>query len=193
MKVYIPAILGRVPIEMVRTMRHFLDFCYLARRNIVDEGSLRAMEQALASFHTERHIFVTEGVRTDPISLPRQHSMVHYVSKIRKFGAPNGLCTSITESKHIEAVKKQWRRSNRYRALAQMLISNQRTNKLAAARIDFAARKMLTGSCLSSAHEFRVAQQLEMDENPGEYMRYKIKVNVNLRTCFRWGRTSCRA
>ncbi len=94
--------------------------------------------------------------------------MVHYVSKIRKFGAPNGLCTSITESKHIKAVKEPWRRSNRYKALAQMLISNQRLDKLGAAKVDFIERGMLKGSCLSSAHEYRVARQEEMEETPGE-------------------------
>ncbi len=152
----------------MRTVRHFLDFCYLARRNVVDESSLRAMELALASFHTERQIFVTLGVREDPISLPRQHSMVHYVSKIRKFGAPNGLCTSITESKHIKAVKEPWRRSNRYNALQQMLTSNQRLDKLSAAKVDFTKRGMLKGSCLSSAQGYRLAQQMEIDETPGK-------------------------
>ncbi|KIJ16060.1 hypothetical protein PAXINDRAFT_76254, partial [Paxillus involutus ATCC 200175] len=42
------------------------------------------------------------------------------------FGAPNGLCPSITESKHITAVKKPWRRSNKHNALGQILRTNQR-------------------------------------------------------------------
>jgi hypothetical protein len=72
------------------------------------------------------------------------------VSLIRAFGAPNGLCSSITESKHIKAVKEPWRRSNRYDALGQMLLTNQRLDKLAAARVDFNARGMLKGTCFSS-------------------------------------------
>ncbi|KAF9553018.1 hypothetical protein CPC08DRAFT_728207 [Agrocybe pediades] len=62
---------------------------------------------------------------------------------IREFGAPNGLCSSITESKHIKAVKEPWRRSNHYEALGQMLVTNQRLDKLAAARVDFKSRGML--------------------------------------------------
>ena len=62
---------------------------------------------------------------------------------IREFGAPNGLCSSITESKHIKAVKIPWRRSNRYKALQQMLYINQRMDKLSAARLDFTRRGML--------------------------------------------------
>ena len=76
-------------------------------------------------------------------SLPRQHSLVHYYINIQDFGAPNGLCSSITESHHITAVKKPWRRSNCYEALGQMLITNQRLDKLAAAQADFFACEML--------------------------------------------------
>jgi len=49
---------------------------------------------------------------------------------------------------HIAAVKKPWRRSNRYNALQQMLVTNLRNDKLAAARIDFQSRGMLNGTCL---------------------------------------------
>jgi hypothetical protein len=68
---------------------------------------------------------------------------------IHLFGAPNGLCSSITEAKHIKAVKEPWRRSSKHKALGQMLLTNQRLDKLAAIRVDFEARGMLTGTCLS--------------------------------------------
>ncbi|KAL6305518.1 hypothetical protein BKA93DRAFT_816904 [Sparassis latifolia] len=114
MKVYLPAIIDYIPQDMVRAIRAFLEFCYLARCN-------------------------TSGVRPDGISLPRQHSLCHYKFSIWEFGAPNGLCSSITESKHIKA------------ALGQMLWTNQRIDKLAAACVDFTNRGMLNGSCLSEA------------------------------------------
>ena len=79
--------------------------------------------------------------------------MVHYHSLIQEYGAPNGLCSSITESKHIRAVKEPWRRSNRYEALGQMLVTNQRLDQLVAARTDFENRGMLNGSCLSEVLE----------------------------------------
>lgn len=164
---------------MVRTLRHFLDFCYLARRNIVDEPTLQSMEEALTAFHRDREIFVTTGVRAGPISLPRQHSMMHYTSKIRNFGAPNGLCTSITESKHIVAVKQPWRRSNRYNALGQMLICNQRLDKLAAAKVDFASRGMLQGTVIS-ALEYMRERDAEIEETPGVSSRCR-RVSENLK------------
>ncbi|KAG1871050.1 hypothetical protein C8R48DRAFT_595967, partial [Suillus tomentosus] len=62
------------------------------------------------------------------------------------FGAPNGLCSSITESKHIKAVKEPWRQSSHYKALGQMLVTNQRLDKLTASRQDFCAHGMLNGT-----------------------------------------------
>ncbi|KIM74365.1 hypothetical protein PILCRDRAFT_80156, partial [Piloderma croceum F 1598] len=126
MKVYLPAIEGHVPSEMVQALRALIDFIYIARRDIIDSNSLEAMDDALECFHKYRKIFQECA-----------------------FGAPNGLCSSMTESKHIKAVKEPWRRSNRFDALSQMLLTNQHLDKLAASRIDFAHRGMLQGTCLS--------------------------------------------
>jgi len=149
--VYIPAIQGHVPDGIVQAFSSFLDFCYIAQRNTLNETSLNELKEALGRFHHYRTIFQATGVRPSGFSLPRQHSLVHYSDTIWLFGAPNGLCSSITESKHIKAVKEPWRRSNRYNVLGQMLLTNQRLDKLAAARADFAHRGMLKGTCLSDA------------------------------------------
>jgi len=119
-----------------------MEFCYLARRSVIDEDDLVAIDNAVANFHRDREIF--DDVRPDGYSLPRQHSLVHYTLMIREFGAPNGLCSSITESKHIiKAVKEPWRPSSHFDALGQMILTNQRLDKLAAVRVDFKARGML--------------------------------------------------
>ena len=137
---------------MVRTVRAFLEFCYIARKNVLTEDDLSELQSALSCFHQYREIFITTGVR-DHFQLPRQHSMVHYFSLIRLFGAPNGLCSSITESMHIRAVKEPWRRSNRNQALGQMIVTNQRLDQLAAARTDFERRGMLNRTCLETTLE----------------------------------------
>ena len=100
----------------------------------LDRAALEAFNAALAKFYVLREVFHTLGVRPTGFSLPRQHSLSHYRHLIEEFGAPGGVCSSITESRHITAVKKPWRRSSRYKALGQMLITNQRLDKLAAAR-----------------------------------------------------------
>ncbi|KIJ07272.1 hypothetical protein PAXINDRAFT_90695 [Paxillus involutus ATCC 200175] len=151
MKVYLPAIEGYVPTDVVQAFRAFLDFCYLVRRDVITEHILIQIQDALERFHHHRTIFNTLGIVLT-FSLPRQHSMVHYLFLIRLFGAPNGLCSSITEAKHIKAVKEPWRRSSRFKALGQMLLTNQRLDKLSAARADFRRRRMLDGTCLSEAN-----------------------------------------
>jgi hypothetical protein len=142
MKVFIPMISGLVHPGIVRTISTFLEFCYLVRRSQIDESVLDQMDAATERFHEEHKIFIELGIRDDFL-LPRQHSLKHYRSLIQMFGAPNGLCSSITESKHIKAVKEPWRRSSRNEPLGQMLLTNQRLDKLAAARTDFQARGML--------------------------------------------------
>ncbi|KAH9484630.1 hypothetical protein JR316_0004112 [Psilocybe cubensis] len=145
MKVYLPAIAGHVPDQMVQAVAAFLDFCYLVRRNAIDDDTLDQIEVALSRFHCHREIFRDLNVRPEGFSLPRQHSLAHYPMLIRLFGAPNGLCSSITENKHIKAVKKPYRRSSRYKALGQMLVTNQRVEKLLAARVFFTEHNMLNG------------------------------------------------
>ena len=131
---------------MTQAISSFLDVCYIARRADLDQKALKAFDAALAKFYTLREVFRTSGVRPTGFSLPRQHSLSHYRHLIEEFGAPGGVCSSITESRHITAVKKPWRRSNRYKALGQMLITNQRLDKFAAARVNFISRGMLDPS-----------------------------------------------
>lgn len=130
---------------MVHAFSSFLDFCYLVRQDVITESTLQQIDDALSRFHRDRIIFYESGVRPTGFNLPRQHSLMHYRQSIQLFGAPNGLCSSITESKHIKAMKKPWRRTNHNQPLGQMLTINQRLDKLAAARVDFTARKMLKG------------------------------------------------
>ncbi|KAG2037356.1 hypothetical protein BDR03DRAFT_864200, partial [Suillus americanus] len=167
MKVYLPAISGHVPQDVVRAFSAFLDFCYIVRRDTLMEDDLTQLQDALSRFHQYREIFKTMGVVLN-FSYPRQHSLSHYSLMIQLFGAPNGLCSSITESKHIKAVKEPWRRSSRYKALSQMLLTNQCLDKIAAARSDFEARGMLRGSCLSDA-----LWALRESECMLEYMLFK--------------------
>ena len=89
------------------------------------------MENALKCFETEHTVFEEVQIHPDGISIPCIHALQHYQELVQQFGAPNGLCSSITESKHIQAVKKPWRRSNYYQALGQMLITNQCLDNLA--------------------------------------------------------------
>ncbi|KAG2082117.1 hypothetical protein BD769DRAFT_1633461 [Suillus cothurnatus] len=103
MKVFLPAIEGHVPGDMVCAFYALLEFCYLVQRNVITEDTLNQIQDALGCFHCYRKIF---GLVIPTFSLPRQHSMTHYAS-------------------------------NRHNALGQMLVTNQRLDKLAAFHMDF--------------------------------------------------------
>ncbi|KAK7689337.1 hypothetical protein QCA50_007128 [Cerrena zonata] len=111
---------------MVQTTGDFTESCYLVRLEVHIEASLKQMDDALSRFHQARETFLHTGVRPDGFdSLPHQHSLKHQMAHIRNFGALNGLCTSIMKSRHIKAVKEPWRRSNRFAALSQVLLTNR--------------------------------------------------------------------
>ncbi|KAF8813777.1 hypothetical protein BYT27DRAFT_7268504 [Phlegmacium glaucopus] len=146
MKVYVSAICGHVPNEIIMAISAFVDVCYLTRRSDISESTLKTFNNTLTKFYTYCEIFKTTGVWPNGFSLPRQHSLSHYHHLIQEFGALNGVCSSITESHHITAVKKpcdKYSNTNRYEALGQMLLTNQCLDKLMAAAVDFVDRGML--------------------------------------------------
>ncbi|KAI5999674.1 hypothetical protein EDD15DRAFT_2386398 [Pisolithus albus] len=183
MKVHIAAIDGHVPRDMVCTFRAFLDFCYLVRRNVITEQTLAEIDDALRRFHLFREVFRNAGV-IETFSLPRQHAMKHYPYLIRQFGAPNGLCSSITESKHIKAVKRPYRHTNRFQALGQIILINQRLDKLTAARMDFTERGMLNGTCLSNVSDALADESEEQmasyEEDLGDALDDPMVINARV-------------
>lgn len=93
---------------MVKAVAALIEFCYLVRCNVISETALEQIQGTLDCFHWHREIFRDVEIRPDGFSLPQQHSLAHYIFSIMQFGAPNGLCSSITESKHIKAVKRPY-------------------------------------------------------------------------------------
>ncbi|KAJ7835286.1 hypothetical protein B0H14DRAFT_3871183 [Mycena olivaceomarginata] len=71
--VYLPAIEGYVPPQMLRAFSTFLKFCYLVHRNVLNEVTLAQVDAALARYHHECTIFEQEGVCPNVFSFPRQH------------------------------------------------------------------------------------------------------------------------
>ncbi|PSR72480.1 hypothetical protein PHLCEN_2v11651, partial [Hermanssonia centrifuga] len=129
----------------------------------ISSATICKIQDCLDCFHTHQKIFQTTGV-CNFLSLPRQHSMMHYVWAIEQFGAPNGLCTSITESRHITVVKEPWRQSNCFEAIGQVLTINQRLHKLGAAHADFEECGMLKGNIISITLKALLQVQGESDQ-----------------------------
>ena len=150
MKVFLPTIAGLVPSGMLHAITAFLNFCYLVWHSQIDESVLDQIDDAVNHFHWECHIFIELGI-WDNFLLPCQYAIVHYHLMIQLFGAPNGLCLSITESKHIKAVKQPYRCSSWNNPLGEMILTNQWNDKLATAQVDFESYGMLMLMCWHSA------------------------------------------
>ena len=165
---------------MVQCIATFLDACYLVRCADINEDTIAELQMAIARFHEYREIFRVHGVRPRGFSLPRQHSLIHYPHQIREFGAPAGLCSSITESRHITAVKRPWRRSNRHDALGQMLLTNQRLDKLNAACNDFVHRGLLPPSRTPAPKPILLREEDEDAQPIDEYVTGTVTM---ARTC----------
>ncbi|KAI6016069.1 hypothetical protein BKA83DRAFT_4498233 [Pisolithus microcarpus] len=47
MKVYLPAIEGHIPDDMVQAFRAFSEFCYIVHQNIITDNTLKELKDAL--------------------------------------------------------------------------------------------------------------------------------------------------
>ncbi|TFK99804.1 hypothetical protein BDV98DRAFT_509975, partial [Pterulicium gracile] len=119
--VYLPAIVGIVPENMIKAFPAFFDFCYIARCNAIPTDTLEELEDALQRFHQYCSVFAGAN-----LLLPQQHLMSHYPAGIRLFVTPYAAGTFLLSYLHYHSVKKPWRRSNRYEALPKMLLIQQR-------------------------------------------------------------------
>ncbi|KXN85618.1 hypothetical protein AN958_11080, partial [Leucoagaricus sp. SymC.cos] len=156
MKVYISALEDFIPTEMICTLHAFLEFCYIVQKEVIISESLNgSLQEALDHFHEYCDTFVQNGVWQAHRVPPHQHSLIHYCHMICAFGALNGLCSSITESKHIQAVKEPYQ----FDTLKQMLITNSQMDKLASASLDLqtqiidAESEDLVATLFSERHE----------------------------------------
>ena len=65
LKVYLTAIRGYVPSEMLKCISAFIDVCYIVRRGEITESALAELQTALKRFHEYRQVFQTLGVTFD--------------------------------------------------------------------------------------------------------------------------------
>lgn len=165
-KVYIPTIREYVPLDVTLCLQAFMDFCYIVRANSLLASDIDSIREAITRFHHYRQVFISYGVR-DTISLPRQHAMTHFPDGVIKFGAPNGLDSSITESKHIEVCKQTWRRASRDDPLPQMLRSITWLDQLKALHRKLDCRRMLDGTIAGYTANL-VARNLPIGNSPIE-------------------------
>ena len=117
------------PSRMIRVVRAFLDFLYLARLPLQSSKTLHLLDQALQSFHDNKSIFVDMGIREN-FKIPKIHACRHYASSIKLFGTVDNYNTQQTERLHIDFAKEGYRASNTKDELPQMTAWMDKQEKL---------------------------------------------------------------
>ncbi|KAI1788238.1 hypothetical protein LXA43DRAFT_1097454 [Ganoderma leucocontextum] len=120
---------GASSVRLVRATRALLDFLYLAQYPTQTSETLRLLDNALATFHANKSIFVDLGIRTH-FRLPKLHSLDHYHQAIELFGTTDNYDTQYSERLHIDMAKDAYRATNRKDELEQMTIWLERKEKI---------------------------------------------------------------
>ncbi|KAG8784203.1 hypothetical protein FRC12_018893 [Ceratobasidium sp. 428] len=127
MRQFLPVVVdAQVPAGIIRLVRSFMVFSYLAHSAQLTDVELAEMDKALKIFHKAKYI-LTKGqakiLKTDGAfdRLAKLHMIGHYQQDIRELGTPDGYSTETPEHLHILYVKIPWRMSNRRNPLPQMV------------------------------------------------------------------------
>jgi hypothetical protein len=103
---------------------------FLAQYPVHSSVTLGLMEEALKTFHENKHVFTTLGIR-DHFNIPKLHFASHYVRCIKLFGTTDNFNTEYTERLHIDLAKDAYRATNRKEELPQMVNWLERKEKMA--------------------------------------------------------------
>ncbi|RDX46169.1 hypothetical protein OH76DRAFT_1356587 [Lentinus brumalis] len=120
-KVFVGAITGTADADTMRAVRAVLDFIYYAHFRSHTDESLSYLEEAWATFHQHKTVFMRHGVR-EHFNIPKIHSALHYALSIRKLGTTDGYDTEHSERLHIDYAKLGYAASNKRAYIKQMTV-----------------------------------------------------------------------
>lgn len=115
--------------RLIRAVRAMLDFLYIAQFPVHSDETLLSMNEALATFHANKEVFVELGIR-DEFNLPKLHNIGHYPYYIELFGTTDNYSTEATERLHIDYAKDAYRASNKKDEYSQMTVWLERKEKI---------------------------------------------------------------
>lgn len=114
---------------LIAAVRGMLDFIYLARYPIHTTQTLDQLDDALARFHENKHIFVTLGIR-QAFDFPKLHFTGHYRMFIELYGTADNFNTEYTERLHIDMAKDAYAATNKKDEYSQMTGWLERREKM---------------------------------------------------------------
>ena len=97
--------------RLVRSVQAVLNFIYLARYPVHTSETLTQMNDALHTFHDNRDIFISLGVR-DNFNILKLHNASHYYKFIHLYGTADNSNTKYTERLHIDIAKDTYASTN---------------------------------------------------------------------------------
>ncbi|KIL60574.1 hypothetical protein M378DRAFT_14042 [Amanita muscaria Koide BX008] len=115
--------------RLLRCVRAFLDFLFLAQLPLHSTATLRHLRQALDQFHENKSIFLDLDIREN-FEIPKLHACAHYVSSIKLYGTTNNYNTQSTERLHIDLAKDAYRSTNRKDEYPQMTLWLERRERI---------------------------------------------------------------
>ncbi|KAM6492691.1 hypothetical protein JOM56_012415 [Amanita muscaria] len=115
--------------RLLRCVRAFLDFLFLAQLPLHSTATLRHLRQALDQFHENKSIFLDLDIREN-FEIPKLHACAHYVSSIKLYGTTDNYNTQSTERLHIDLAKDAYRSTNRKDEYPQMTLWLERRERI---------------------------------------------------------------
>lgn len=116
--------------QLVLATRSLLDFTYLSQHPVHSCDTLDALDEAMTTFHANKQVFVSLGIR-EHFHLPKLHFVTrHYRHLIELFGAADNFSTEYTERLHIDLTKEAYRATNRKDEYTQMTLWLERKEKI---------------------------------------------------------------
>ncbi len=138
----------RVDSEIMKALRAFVDFAYVAQYEYHNEVTIAYMEKYLKDFHTYKRAFVAAGLRKkmhDDFRIPKLEVFLHYARKIRRAGSLGQYSTETTERLHIPMAKQPYGHTNRKNYEVQMCDFLDRCEGVHLFDIQLQWRKLLDG------------------------------------------------
>jgi hypothetical protein len=120
-RIFAGLLIGAVQPAALRAAVAVIDFIYYSQLQVHTSLTLKSLKKALESFHENKELFVTQGIR-DHFNIPKIHAMVHYFAAIQSRGSLDGYNSESPERLHIDYAKEAYRASNKKEYVRQMTV-----------------------------------------------------------------------
>ncbi|KAM6496730.1 hypothetical protein JOM56_007203 [Amanita muscaria] len=115
--------------RLLRFVRAFLDFLFLAQLPVHSTTTLHLLAEALDRFHENKSILLHLEIREN-FEIPKVHACAHYISSIKLYGTTDNYNTQNTERLHIDLAKDAYRSTNNKDEYPQMTLWLERREKI---------------------------------------------------------------